>query len=146
MTKTKNYSVISILFISFLALIINMISSVHFVLIMLSGVLFNILYLCLKKRYIYSSMVVIFTFLFIEINSGLNPFSLTILSLFLYAFIIPTVEKIVSFDYLNPYINITLFYLGVIFIWWLSFGLQTHIIISLLGNILIDIIFFGLFL
>lgn len=125
---------------------VNTISSIHFLLIMLAGVLFTAFYNCLKKKYLYSLILVIFTFLFIEINTGLKPFSLTMLSFFLYIFIIPRIENIVSFSSLNPYIYIILFYIGVLTLWHFSGGLSENIFTVLSINAIIDLIFFGVFI
>ena len=123
---------------------INVISSIHFFLIMIAGFLFNAFYICLKKRYLYSLSFIILTFLFIEINSGLKPFSLVLLSFFLYIFILPKVERIVSFTTIYPYLFIILFYFGVFIIWSLTFSMQTPIIFVLFLNIIIDIVLFGI--
>lgn len=123
---------------------INVISSIHFLLIMLCGFLFNAFYICLKKRYLYSLTFIILTFLFIEINSGLKPFSLVLLSFFLYIFILPKVERIVSFTAIYPYLFIILFYLGVFVIWSITFNVQTPIMLILFLNIIIDIFLFGI--
>lgn len=125
---------------------VNTISSIHFLLIMLSGVLFNAFYICLKKRYLYSLFFVIITFLFVEINSGLKPFSLVLLSFFLYVFVIPQTERLVSFSKLNNYLHIVLFYIGVFITWELNFNSSDGISIILLINMFIDLIFFGLFI
>ncbi|GGD37951.1 hypothetical protein GCM10012288_10060 [Malaciobacter pacificus] len=125
---------------------VNTISSIHFLLIMLSGVLFNAFYICLKKRYLYSLFFVIITFLFVEINSGLKPFSLVLLSFFLYVFVIPQTERLVSFSRLNNYLHIVLFYIGVFITWELNFENSDGISLILLINMFIDLIFFGLFI
>ena len=67
-----------------MAITINTIFSIHFLLIMFAGILFTAFYRCLKKRYLYSLAFVIIAFLFIEVNTGLKPFSLSLLSLFIY--------------------------------------------------------------
>ena len=129
-----------------LIITINTVSSIHFLLIMLSGVLFNAFYVCLKRRYLYSLTFIILTFLFVEINSGLKPFSLVLFSFFLYVFVIPKLEKIISLHQLNYFIYIILFYIGVMIIWSFSFSLENNIVGILLINTLIDLVFFGLFI
>lgn len=125
---------------------VNTISSIHFLLIMLAGILFNAFYICLKKRYLYSLILVILTFLFVEINSGLKPFSLVLLSFFIYIFIIPKLERLISFSNLNNYIYIVLFYIGTIILWSISLSLHDNIVSILLLNMFIDLLFFGLFI
>lgn len=125
---------------------VNTISSIHFLLIMLAGILFNAFYICLKKRYLYSLVLVILTFLFVEINSGLKPFSLVLLSFFIYIFIIPKLERLISFSNLNNYIYIVLFYIGIIILWSISLSLHDNIVSILLLNMFVDLLFFGIFI
>jgi hypothetical protein len=125
---------------------INMISSIYFLLIMLSGVVFIAFYHCLKRKYLYSLILVILTFLFIEINSGLKPLSLTLLSLFIYIFIIPRIHTIMSFKSLNEYVYVILFYLGLFFIWMLNSGDFDTLVSTLIINLIIDLLFFGAFI
>ena len=124
---------------------INTISSIHFLLIMISGVTFISFYLSLKKKYPYSLFFIVLTFTFIEINSGLKPFSLSLLSLFIYIFIIPKVDRIMSFNKLNEYIYILIFYLGVFLIWVMTLGMSDNFITIIFVNIIIDLLFFGVF-
>ena len=63
-----------------MAITINAITSIHFLLVMFAGILFTAFYRTLRKRYLYSLTFVVIAFLFIEINSGLKPFSLSLLS------------------------------------------------------------------
>ncbi|BAK73125.1 MAG: hypothetical protein AB7S49_05330 [Arcobacter sp.] len=129
-----------------IAITVNTIASIHFLLIMLAGIIFTAFYRCLKKRYLYSLTFVILAFLFIEINSGLKPFSLSLLSLFIYIFILPKVDNSTSYNLTNSYIYILFFYIGLIIMWSLSFGMDERIFLSLVVNLIIDLIFFGVFL
>jgi len=135
------------LFILLLVIItINTISSIHFLLIMIAGITFTSFYICLKRRYLYSLFFIVLTFIFIEINSGLKPLSLTLLSLFIYIFIIPSIDRIMSFNKLNEYIYILIFYLGVFLIWVGTIGMSDSFIAIILVNIIIDLLFFGVFI
>lgn len=135
------------LFLILLSIIsINILTSVNFLFIMLVGVVFNAFYICLKKRYWYSLFFVISTYLFIEINSGLKPFSFTLLALCIYVFILPKIDNSISYSNINAYIYILIYYLGVAFIWWLSFDLHYDSIMFLLMNTVIDLIFLGIFI
>lgn len=129
-----------------IAVTINIIASIHFLLIMLAGILFTAFYNCLRNRYLYSLAFVVLAFLFIEINTGLKPFSLTLLSLFIYLFILPKVEDSAAYNSANPYIYIIFFYLGLTIMWYLSFGLSKEIFVALVINTFIDLIFLGAFL
>ena len=129
-----------------IAITINTIASIHFLLVMLAGILFTAFYRCLRKRYLYSLAFVIISFLFIEINTGLKPFSLSLLSLFIYIFILPKEENSISYSNGNSYIYILFFYIGLIIMWAISFGLTEDIFIALVINTIIDLLFLGAFL
>ena len=129
-----------------LAVMVNTISSIHFLLVMFSGILFTAFYRCLKERYLYSLTFVVIAFLFIEVNTGLKPFTLSLLSLFLYIFILPKDENYTYNNLSSSYIYIIIFYIGLLIIWSVVFELNETILITLLINILIDLIFFGVLL
>ena len=146
MTKSNLDNPIFLFIVLTLAVMVNTISSIHFLLVMFAGILFTIFYRCLKERYLYSLAFVVIAFLFIEINTGLKPFSLSLLSLFLYIFILPKDENY-SYDNLSSsYIYILIFYIGLLIIWSVVFELNETILITIFVNILIDLIFFGVFL
>lgn len=146
MTKSNLDNPIFLFIVLTLAVMVNTISSIHFLLVMFAGILFTIFYRCLKERYLYSLAFVVIAFLFIEINTGLKPFTLSLLSLFLYIFILPKDENY-SYDNLSSsYIYILIFYIGLLIIWSVVFELNETILITIFVNILIDLIFFGVFL
>ena len=146
MTKSNLDNPFFLFIILSLVVMVNTISSIHFLLVMFAGILFTIFYRCLKERYLYSLAFVVIAFLFIEINTGLKPFSLSLLSLFLYIFILPKDENY-SYDNLSSsYIYIIIFYIGLLIIWSIVFELNETMIITIFANILIDLIFFGVFL
>lgn len=146
MTKSNLDNPFFLFIILSLVVMVNTISSIHFLLVMFAGILFTIFYRCLKERYLYSLAFVVIAFLFIEINTGLKPFTLSLLSLFLYIFILPKDENY-SYDNLSSsYIYILIFYIGLLIIWSVVFELNETILITIFVNILIDLIFFGVFL
>ena len=146
MTKSNLDNPFFLFIILSLVVMVNTISSIHFLLVMFAGILFTIFYRCLKERYLYSLAFVVIAFLFIEVNTGLKPFSLSLLSLFLYIFILPKDENY-SYDNLSSsYIYILIFYIGLLIIWSVVFELNETILITIFVNILIDLIFFGVFL
>ena len=146
MTKSNLDNPFFLFIVLTLAVMVNTISSIHFLLVMFAGILFTIFYRCLKERYLYSLAFVVIAFLFIEINTGLKPFTLSLLSLFLYIFILPKDENY-SYDNLSSsYIYILIFYIGLLIIWSVIFGLNETMIITIFANILIDLIFFGVLL
>ncbi len=129
-----------------MAITINAITSIHFLLVMFAGILFTAFYRTLRKRYLYSLTFVVIAFLFIEINSGLKPFSLSLLSLFIYVFILPKVEDSNSYNYSNSYFYILIYYISLCILWSLTYQFDPNVIFIFFVNLIIDIIFFGVFL
>ncbi len=146
MTRNNLDNPIFLFIVLILAITVNAISSIHFLLVMFTGILFTAFYRCLKKRYLYSLAFTIIAFLFIEINTGLKPFSLTLLSLFIYVFILPKDESYTSYNVASSYIYMGVFYLGLLIIWSIVFGLDFSLFLTLFINLIIDVIFFGVFL
>ena len=146
MTRNNLDNPIFLFIVLIFAVTVNAISSIHFLLVMFAGILFTAFYRCLRKRYLYSLTFVVMAFLFIEINSGLKPFSLSLLSLFIYIFILPKVENSNTYNSSNSYIYIIIFYIGLIVLWSLFFGMDERIFFTLMINTFIDLIFFGVFL
>uniref|UniRef100_UPI004048D62A hypothetical protein n=1 Tax=Aliarcobacter sp. TaxID=2321116 RepID=UPI004048D62A len=145
MTRNNLDNPFFLFFTLLIAVIINTILTTHFLLVMFAGIMFTAFYRSLRKRYLYSLAFVIFTFLIIEVNTGLKPFSLSLLSLFIYIFILPKVEnpKATSF---NSFVYIIFFYIGLTIMWAISFGIDQGILFSLLINVLIDLLIFGVFI
>ena len=129
-----------------MAITINAITSIHFLLVMFAGILFTAFYRTLRKRYLYSLTFVVIAFLFIEINSGLKPFSLSLLSLFIYVFILPKVEDSNSYNCSNSYFYILIYYISLCILWSLTYQFDPNVIFIFFVNLIIDIIFFGVFL
>lgn len=146
MTRNNLDNPIFLFIVLILAITVNIISSIHFLLIMFAGILFTAFYRCLRKRYLYSLTFVVIAFLFIEINTGLKPFTLTLLSLFIYIFILPKDENHTSYNLSSSYIYIIFFYLGLLILWSIIFGLNTTMILTIFVNTIIDLLFFGAFL
>jgi hypothetical protein len=124
----------------------NTISSIYFFPILLLGMLFMAFFVCLKKRYYYSLTFIVISFLFVELNNGFKLFSITLLAAFIYIFIAPYIKRVLSFNTLNPYIYITIFYLGIYILWSFHNELTTQLNYTLFINIIIDFILFGVFI
>ncbi len=146
MTRSNLDNPIFLFILLLLIVTVNAISSIHFLLVMFAGILFTAFYRCLKKRYLYSLFFVIVAFLFIEINTGLKPFSLTLLSLFIYVFILPKDENYTAYNTSSSYIYILFFYIGLLIMWAIVFGFDLYTSIVLIINLIIDLLFFGVFL
>jgi len=93
--------------------LVNLFFSTYFISILMCGVVFKIFLEVLKKENFYFLFLVIFTFLLIESAQGLKLFSLTLVALFLYYFVIPRIKHIFSSSMISEFIFILLFYLGV---------------------------------
>ncbi len=135
-----------IFFLGIFTIFVNIISSVHFFPILLAGVIFLAFLKSVKYTYYYSMVYLIIIFLFIEYNSGFLPFTFTLLSLFIYTFILPNLNRVISLHNLNKYIYILTFYIGVILIWVFSNDLNFNLIRHIVLNIVIDFLIYGLFL
>lgn len=146
MTRNNLDNPIFLFIVLLIAITVNIISSIHFLLIMFAGILFTAFYRCLRKRYLYSLTFVVIAFLFIEVNIGLKPFTLSLLSLFIYVFVLPKDENHTSYNLSSSYVYIIFFYLGLLILWAIVFGLNTTIILTLFINVIIDLLFFGAFL
>ena len=135
------------IFLIFITTIItNTISSVYFISIMLAGFVFLAFIKCVSNKYYYSAFFVTLALLFIELNNGFAPFSLVLLSIFSYIFIIPKIKKVISFSGLNYFIYILWFYAGILIIWYFSSSIDISLVGTILLNIIIDFILVGMFL
>ena len=125
------------------ALFVNTLSSVYFFPIFLLGSLFMAFFVCLKKAYYYSLSLVMLTILLIELNNGFKPMSVLLLVIFIYVFIAPYIKRVLSFNSLNSFIYIAIFYLGIYILWVLNNEITAQLNYTLLINLIIDFIIFG---
>lgn len=93
--------------------VVNLFFSVYFISILMCGVVFKIFLNVLKDENYYFLMLVIFTFLMIEAIQGLKIFSLTLIAIVLYYFVIPRIKHIFSSSIISELIYILLFYIAV---------------------------------
>jgi hypothetical protein len=93
--------------------LINIIFSTYFISIFLAGVVFKIFLNSLKKEHYYIFSYSIFTFLVIETTQGVTLFLLTLISLFIYFFVIPRVKHIFSSSIMAEFIFIFFFYISI---------------------------------
>ena len=117
---------IFVFILSFFIVMINIIFSSHFLSLLFAGVMFTAFIKMLEEKYYYSLLWVSITFLIIENIQGFKLFSLTLLSLFIYIFVKPILQRIfVSFELLKM-IYIILFYsfMGILYIFFNDYDLQ----------------------
>lgn len=128
------------------SIFVNILSTIYFFPILFTGILFMAFFISLKRRYYYSLMIVIITFCFIELNNGFKIFSLSLLSTFVYVFIAPYIKRTLSFTSLNSYIYMAVFYFGIYIMWSFNNDLTPQLNYTLLVNLVIDFIIFGVFI
>lgn len=121
---------------------INFLASTHFLVILFAGVLSTLFYRTLKQKYYYSFALVVLSFLFIELNMGLKPFSLSLLSYFVYIFIIPRYEQ----NQISILLNIIFFYFILGVIWYIFFNFESFFSYILIINLIIDLVIVGILL
>lgn len=125
------------------AIFVNTLSSVYFFPIFLLGSLFMAFFVCIQKGYFYSLSLVMLSILLIEINNGFKPLSVILLTIFIYVFIAPYIKRVLSFNSLNSFIYISIFYLGLYILWAINNEITTQLNYTLLINLVIDFIVFG---
>jgi hypothetical protein len=146
MKITNHDSPIFIVILCIYSIIINIISSIYFFPILFIGILCLLFFLCIKQEYYYSLFFVIITFLFIELNNGFKPFSLSLLAGFTYFFVKPYIKRVLSFETSTPYIYMAVFYLGTFILWSLNNEISAQLNYVLLINLIIDFLIFGVFI
>jgi len=113
---------------------------------MLAGFVFLAFIKCIRNKYYYSMFFITLAMLFIELNNGFPPFTLLLLSMFSYMFVIPKIKKVISFSGLNYFIYIIWFYAAMFVIWSILEGIDITLVGTIFLNIIIDFILVGLFL
>jgi len=131
---------------SLLVIIINIVFSVHFIAITLAGVIFYLTQLCFKEKLYYSLLSVILAFLVIETTQGLKPFSLFLISFVLYSIILPLARRLFSFDSIRIFVEVFIFYIFVLLIYYISTGELFLNFWFIVINICIDILILGILL
>ncbi|MCJ8327448.1 MAG: hypothetical protein MJK08_10150 [Campylobacterales bacterium] len=137
---------IIIFFISIIILIINTIFSIYFISIMLIGIIFLSIEQCIKNKQYYTLTFLIFVMLYLEINIGFRPFSLTLLAFFSHVLILPYIKRVMTLSTVSNYVHVLWFYLAAIFVYSINNDLSFNIILSIFFNIIIDFIVVGLFI
>lgn len=144
-TSILNVPII-VFFISILVILINIISSIYFISIMLIGIIFLALEQSIKNKQYYTLSYLILVMLYLEINIGFRPFSLTLLAFFSHIFILPYIKRVMSLSSISNYIHVFWFYFSSVFIYTLNNDLSFNIIFSIFFNVMIDFVIIGLFI
>jgi len=128
------------IFLLFLSVILtNIILSVHLISIFLAGVVFVAFVRALQKRYYYSLILIIFCFNIIETTQGLKLFSLTILSLFIYIFIIPKLKVLLTSINIYSVILLFIFYMGIMILFSFLGTINSLFVSKIVVNYFIDL-------
>jgi len=141
----KNYTP-PYLILLFLVSIINIIFTTYFVTFLLAGVAFKIFALSIKKEYNYMLLVSIFVFLVIENAQGFFPFSLTLISVIVYYFIMPKIKHIFSSKFMYDVLFVFCFYLLMYINAQVYSSFDLQMVFKMFMNFIIDIIIIGLIL
>jgi len=137
---------IIIFFICIAAVLINILSSIYFISIMFIGIIFLSFEQSLKNKQYYTLGILVLTFLFLEVNMGFKPFSLSLLAFFSHSFILPNLIRVVSFSNVSNYVHILWFYASALVLFSLGNDISFSLIFSIFLNIIIDFIIVGLFI
>jgi hypothetical protein len=119
--------------------LINILMPVHFISILLAGFVFMAFIYCVKYKYYYSLFFVFMTFIFIEISSGLNIGTLSLLSYFIYLFLVPNIKYFLSSKTFYLIILIMFFYLGVFLLFAINTEVNQVLVSKIVINYIIDI-------
>lgn len=145
-----NKSILNIPFIIFIisliAIFANTVSSIYFISIMMIGIIFLSLRQSIKNKQYYTLGFLILTMLYLEVNMGFKPFSLTLFAFFSHIFIMPYMQRVMSFSTISNYVYVAWFYIGSVFVYSLNNDLSLNLFSTTIFNILIDFIIIGLFI
>jgi hypothetical protein len=124
--------------------LVNIILPIHFITIFLAGIVFVAFIESIKKKQWYTLLVVIFTFIFIEISQGLFIGTLSLISLFIYSFIKTKLKYILSYDFIFRFALVAIFYFLFFILFLLNGKVDVVLVYKLLANFVLDIVLIGL--
>jgi hypothetical protein len=128
------------LFLLFISVVFtNIILSVHFISILLAGVVFIAFIRVMEKKYYYSLILIILSFSIIETMQGLKLFSLLFLSLFIYIFIIPKLKVFLTSINFYTIILLFIFYSEVVILFAFLGDINGLFLSKIVINYFIDI-------
>ena len=126
--------------------LVNIIFSSYFISFFLAGVVFKILTIAIRKEYNYVFILSVVTFLIIENTQGLKLFSLTIITLLVYYFIIPRIKHLFSSSVMGDILYIFSFYIFYYLMVQVYSIFDLSILIIFLINFVIDLLIVGFIL
>ncbi|MDD2698767.1 MAG: hypothetical protein PHF17_08210 [Arcobacteraceae bacterium] len=137
---------IAIFILLLFVMIINIFLPVHFLSLLLIGVIYTVFTKSLEKEYYNSLAFMIVAFSVIELAQGLKLFSLSLLAFFIHIFISPLLKKTLTSEKLVSIMVVFLFYLGTIILFSFLGDISYELGAILLINYFIDIIILGILL
>ena len=141
-----NLKAIHISIIFFIIVFIDILFSTYFQPLFLVGIVFMIFLHSLKKGHYYLLLLSIIMFFTIEVIAGIEMFTFTFISLFLYYFIIPRIKHLFSSLLFRDFTYLLVFYL----VFFIDYIISTHYDIGswpiFLINFIIDSVVVGLLL
>jgi len=130
----------------FIISFVNIIFSSYFISFFLAGVVFKILSIAIRKEYNYLFIFSIITFLIIENTQGLKLFSLTVIALLVYYFIIPRIKHLFSSSIMGDILYVFSFYILYYIMVQVYSVFDISILIIFLINFVIDLLIVGFIL
>ena len=130
----------------FIICLVNIIFSSYFISFFLAGVVFKILSIAIRKEYNYLFIFSIITFLIIENTQGLKLFSLTVIALLVYYFIIPRIKHLFSSSIMGDILYVFSFYILYYIMVQVYSVFDISILIIFLINFVIDLLIVGFIL
>ena len=127
----------------FVVIFFNILFTIHFIPIMLAGVVFTAFTQVYERENYYSLALVILSFVMIEISQGMPFLSLSLLSFIIYIFVIPKLRLVFSLGELDHLLFVMLFYLSYLLIYFIFQSVNLSTFLKIILNVLVDIIIIG---
>lgn len=121
----------------------NIIFTVHFIPIMLAGLVFSVFIRAYEKENYYSLALVIASFVMIEISQGMPFLSLSLLTFIIYLFVIPKLKQFFSLGELDQLLFVLLFYFSYLLVYFILQSVSLSVLIKIVLNVLVDLILVG---
>lgn len=120
--------------------IVNIFLPVHFLSLLLLGVIYMAFAKSLERESYYSLSFMIIAFSIVELAQGLKLFSLSLLGFFIYIFIAPRLKNLLSSTKIFTLLIVFIFYVGTAVLFNFLAKIELELIAILLANYFIDIL------
>jgi len=119
--------------------ILNIVLSVHFITILFAGLIFTSFIHSINFKYYWSLVFSILAFVFIEISNGLSIGSLSLVSFFIYIFIVPKIGNYLKSQILYFGILNIIFYIGVFLLFSINSEINNILVSKIILNFILDL-------